>query len=74
LITLRFNHYNILINPTHFINIITNPNIQLTITNPNNHLITQQNLLNQSLLQHLLHNPHNNINNHTLYTTTQNQK
>jgi len=74
LIALHLGRYDILMDPSRFVDVIADPNVRLAVASPDGRLMAQQDLLDQPLLQRLLRNPHSGMDSHTLYATAQDQE
>ncbi|AVJ31670.1 MULTISPECIES: EAL domain-containing protein [Stenotrophomonas] len=69
MLSMMYGSYDVLVDPRRFVDVIVDPDVRLALASPDGRLLTQQDGMDQALLQRLLREPGEGLDRDTLYAS-----
>ncbi len=69
MLSMMYGSYDVLVDPRRFVDVIVDPDVRLALASPDGRLLTQQDGMDQTLLQRLLREPGEGLDRDTLYAS-----
>lgn len=69
MLSMMYGSYDVLVDPRRFVDVIVDPDVRLALASPDGRLLTQQDGMDQALLQRLLREPGEGLERDTLYAS-----
>jgi len=69
MLSMMYGSYDVMVDPRRFVDVIVDPDVRLALASPDGRLLTQQDGMDQALLQRLLREPGEGLDRDTLYAS-----